>query len=80
LPGPVLNSSPKKFKPAPPKPIEYEMPYVVLAVKPDQPTLIKIGNPTINKHENHPINKLLKLINQFCNITLVKATSFKPGL
>lgn len=43
------------------------------SVRPNEDTTIKITNTLNPKHDNHPINKLLKLINQFCQLTMTKA-------
>ena len=49
------------------------------AVRPSEPTLIKIINNTRNIHENHPLNKYLRSINMFSQLTMVRAANFKAG-
>lgn len=49
------------------------------SVKPGEPTLIKILNPTKNMHENHPINKYLRSVNMFSQLTMIRAANFKAG-
>lgn len=51
----------------------------VTNVNPLQPPLIKILNPVTNIHDAHPINTLLKQINLFCQLTMVRASNFKVG-
>ena len=48
-------------------------PNACYAVKPGEPCHIKILNEPLKKHVSHPINKFLKLVNDFCYISLVKA-------
>ena len=52
-------------------------PNACFAVRPGEPTLIKIINEPIKKHQQHPINKTLKLINDFCFLTMVKAANYR---
>ena len=52
-------------------------PNACFAVRPGEPTQITIINEPIKKHQNHPINKALKLINDFCFITMVKAANYR---
>ena len=46
-------------------------------MRPQEGTLIEIINPPFKKHHNHPINKFLRLSNDFCLLTLVKASNFR---
>lgn len=52
-------------------------PNVCHAVRPLEPTTINILNEPLRKHRDHPINKFLKLANDFCYLSLVKASNQK---
>ena len=54
-------------------------PNVCCSVRPGEPTTIKIWNQPLTKHDNHPINKFLRQINQFCTLSLVKAAAHRTG-
>jgi hypothetical protein len=56
---------------------QYYHPNTCFAVRPGEPTLIKILNEPLKKHQTHPINLCLKLGNEFCYLSLVKAVSFR---
>ena len=52
-------------------------PNACFSVSPGEPTAITLVNETKMRHYNHPINKFLRNVNDFCFITMVKATNIK---
>jgi|TARA_B110000285_G_scaffold231157_1_gene299183 hypothetical protein len=54
-------------------------PSVCQAVRPGEPTTITLLNPPLTHHDEHPINKYLKQVNTFCNLSLVRAAAFRMG-
>ena len=55
-------------------------PNACFSVSPGDPTLIKITNATKMRHYNHPINKLLRNVNEFCFLTMIKANQSKGSV
>lgn len=54
-------------------------PSVCQAVRPGEPTTITLRNPPLTQHDEHPINKYLRQVNTFCNLSLVRAAAFRMG-